>query len=296
VSEFGCLPPESRSPDGLARPSPPRLEEHASRPPRLTAGQPLKPNLVYGCAGSPHSEPGPRSSGSPTRQPARSIPAARHESDPVSAPARARHLNQETALAGIHRFGCAEPYPDPRRFVDVPAGEPGGLLSLQKPLHRAASAVPPERRPVERRLQRRAMADQDQRLQAGEPLQPLGQLLFGVLARRVEWRRRTVSQPCNVPAIGLEVPPVQCVQPMPPAEELDLGFMLMIARQDPHFRRPPRQHRSQRVQPAPPGHQVACGHIQVRLLPHQRVQRCAVAVNVGKDENPHDLPYSRRAE
>jgi len=178
--------------------------------------------------------------------------------------------------------------------MHMAAGKPDRLLAFQKLAHGAAADVTAEGGPVQRRAKRRTVADENQRLQPGEPLQVRRDLFFRVFAGRVEWRGRGVAEPGDAPAIGVEVSSMQRVQAVPAAEGFDVRLVLVVAGQHPHPRCPALQHRRQSVQATAPAHQVAGGDIDVRLLRHQRLERRPVAVDVGKDKDPHDPFHSKR--
>src|SRR5260370_8668217 len=77
--------------------------------------------------------------------------------------------------------------------MNMPAEEVLRLIGLNEFEHRAAAGVQSFLDAVEPGSMRRRMADQDQPLNAGELLEPLGDLLFGVLTRGLKRRRTRVA-------------------------------------------------------------------------------------------------------
>lgn len=72
--------------------------------------------------------------------------------------------------------------------MDVAAEEGLGLMAVDKVANRPATAVDAIPNAVERRIERRRVADQHQRAQLFKECQPRGQLGFGVLAWGIERR------------------------------------------------------------------------------------------------------------
>ena len=76
-------------------------------------------------------------------------------------------------------------------------------------------------RALERRAERRAVTDQNQRLQVSKPLQAQLDLLFRIFARGVERRRIRVSKPGDLEAGKLHTLFVKILEAESPAERRD---------------------------------------------------------------------------
>ena len=109
------------------------------------------------------------------------------------------------------------------------------------------------------------MADQHQRLRAGEAAEPVGQLRFGVFAGRVEGRGTGIAEAGDVPLSDLQVPPVEIVQSEAGAHAGDLVGRFVIAGQDVHPVGARLQIFAAAIEALAPGDLVAGGDVVIRL-------------------------------
>jgi hypothetical protein len=130
---------------------------------------------------------------------------------------------------------------------------------------RRRSRVQPRANLVERRAERRRVADERQRLQVREPLEPLGQLYLAILAGRVKRRRVRITQPRHAPFPRLKMPPVEIVQPVARAHPRRLVGRFVVPRQHVNLIRARLQNGPAPVQPLRPRRLVPRRDIVIRL-------------------------------
>src|SRR5687768_8875087 len=106
--------------------------------------------------------------------------------------------------------------------MNVPAEKIFGLMAIDKLAHRFRPGVLPFPNAVERRARGRGMADQHQRRELGEFVEPARQLSLAILTRRVERRRTGVAKPRDVPLAHLYRALMEIVQPVAFAQARDL--------------------------------------------------------------------------
>src|SRR5512133_2470548 len=105
------------------------------------------------------------------------------------------------------------------------------LITLYEISHRGRSGVQSRLHFVQRRPERRSVADQYQRMQRGERRQIAGDLRFGVLSRRIEGRRAGVAETRDLPVADEEMLPVQAVETILLAQGGNLSGRFVIAGQ-----------------------------------------------------------------
>src|ERR1017187_5067562 len=84
-------------------------------------------------------------------------------------------------------------------FMDMAAEEMGGTAALDEIADGGGTGVQSGTDPVERRAVRRGVADQDQRMEAGERGEALGELRLGVFAGGMERGRAGIAEPGDAP-------------------------------------------------------------------------------------------------
>ena len=102
--------------------------------------------------------------------------------------------------------------------MNVAAEEEPGLVFFDEFADRAAAGVHSIANLVQGSAVRGAVADQDQRLQTGEPLQTQRDFLLGEFPRRVEWRWAGISQSRDVITARFDTLLVKIVEAVSPAE------------------------------------------------------------------------------
>src|ERR1017187_410244 len=143
------------------------------------------------------------------------------------------------------------------RLVYVAAKEVLGLARGDEIADGRRTGVQARVNLVERRAVGRRVADQHQRLQVREPLEPLGKLYFAILAGRVEGRRARITQPRHVPFPRLKMTPVEIVQSVARAHAGHLVGGFVVARQHVDLIAASLQDGPAAIQPLRPSHLVA---------------------------------------
>src|SRR5260370_1831027 len=116
--------------------------------------------------------------------------------------------------------------------MDMAAEEIFRLLGGDEIAHGGAAGVDVVVDLVEGGAVRRRVADHDDRLQAGEAVEAGGQLVFCVLAGRIERGRAGIAEAGDVVAAELHAPAVEIVEAVAGAEGGDLAGSFVIAGYD----------------------------------------------------------------
>src|SRR5437588_10897349 len=193
------------------------------------------------------------------------------------------YLEQIPSLAHIDCNGLADLYPPSFTLMNVPAEEVFRLVRFNELQHRAAPGVHAFTNTVQIGSIGWGVTNQDQLLNPREPAQPLSDLLFAILAGRMERRRTGIAQGAKLSPIRLD----QLVMNIPQAKsDAQGGYLLgrfVIAWKHPHPAGLFAQDFSATIQSTLPAHQIAGRHIVIRLGLKQSPQRCQIVVDVGKN-------------
>src|SRR5438067_1935394 len=142
-------------------------------------------------------------------------------------------------------------------LMDVTAEEVRGLRSFDELAHRPRTAVLAGTDLVERRAMRRRVADQDERLEAGEAIEAFGKFRLGVFPGGIEGCRVGVSQTGDAPRAELQVALMEVVQPEALAHFGHLGGRFVVARQHVYFVAARAENLAATVEPLAPGDLIA---------------------------------------
>src|SRR5215469_2186938 len=171
--------------------------------------------------------------------------------------------------------------------MDVSAKEVVRLVALDEIADRGASEMFVFAGAIEVRAYGRCVTNEDQRIERGEGLEAAGELVLGILARRVERGRVRVAESGDVKSADLQTPAVKIVESVFLTELRDVGFRFMISRQHVCTLGPPLHDRPKQIQPAAPVSKVAVGEVVIHVQGHHLLERVLAAVDVGKDEKLH---------
>src|SRR5271155_4053840 len=105
------------------------------------------------------------------------------------------YIQNLAALAHVPALGSAKKFLLTCRFMDVAAIKVSRLIALDKFTHRGAAEVLTLRGAIQLAVFWRSMADENQRIDSCELIQPCGQFLLAIFARRVEGCRIRVAHP-----------------------------------------------------------------------------------------------------
>jgi len=190
-------------------------------------------------------------------------------------------------LADVPRARAAELRLHPFGLVDVAAEEVFGLALLDEIAHRRGARVLALTDAVERCALGWRVADEDERIEFGKTLQPVGELSLRKLAGRVEGRRVGVAKAGHVPAADLEMALMQVVQAVARAHTGDLVCRLVVAGEHIDLATTPLQDLATAFDAACPRDLIAGRDIKISLHAEQVLERLPVRVDVGKDEEFH---------
>ena len=177
--------------------------------------------------------------------------------------------------------------------MDMAAEKSLGLMAVDKVADRPAAAVDAIPNAIERGIERRRVADQDQRVQLFKRRQARSEFVFTVLAGSLEGRGAGVAESRDMILANGQCLPVKVAEAELTAEARDLAFGFVIPRQDVNTIGALGQNLSASLEPAAPVHQVAGREVVVGLHGHELFQRPVIAVDVGKDKEPHEKEGAR---
>lgn len=167
--------------------------------------------------------------------------------------------------------------------MDVAAEEVLGLILFDEIAHRGGPGVQAGTNAVELGFKRRRVADEDERLQFGEPLEALGELRFGVLPRSVERRGSGVAKPGDLPAADGDVTLVKIVQSVARAHRGGLFGGFVIAGQDVNFVAAGAHHLAASIEAFAPTDLITGGDVVIGIHAEQAFERFPIVVNIGED-------------
>src|ERR1022692_2810336 len=228
-----------------------------------------------------------RCSGVPRRLAKRAGSLPQPKGLPHEVAGRSLQFQQPALLAHVHRPRFADSGARAGGLVDMPAIEILRLFPQQKIAHGRGPAMQAGADLVERRTQRRVVADEHQRRESREAFELLRQFRLAVFAGRVEGRWIGISQSGHLIAAPLRMLLGEVWGAEGGAAGGGLRRRFVIARQHVNATGAAREDLAAAIEAPPEVHQVARGHVVIRFRVHQPRQRAQVAVYVGKDEQLH---------
>lgn len=173
--------------------------------------------------------------------------------------------------------------------MDVPAKEVPRLLAVDEFADRLATEMFAFGRAVERSSFGRSVADEHQWVEAREFIEALAQFFFAVLARRIKGCWIGISEAGDLITADIYPSAMEVMKAKFAAKTHDIGLGFMVSRQNIHTFGAFLKNRPHRFEATPKIGEVAGGEVVIRFGSHQFFEGSFVAVNIGEDEELHQM-------